>query len=119
WQNDASGFPLAAQKLFQNLAGSSYNQIVTQYGDASGTIANDASLAGVWNDNTSPPGNLSAADFATEISHATGANSWPVSQDAQFILYPQQGSSYATKPGCGWHDEYPSGVQTYVYSVIP
>jgi hypothetical protein len=119
WQNDSSGFPQAAQELFQHLAGSSYNQIVTQYRDAAGTIANDASLGGVWNDQTSPPGNLGAANFAAEISHAVAVNSWPVSQDTQFILYPQQGSSYADKPGCGWHDDYPSGSQTYIYAVIP
>jgi hypothetical protein len=119
WRSDTSGFPQAAQQLFQHLAGSSYNQIITQYGDASGTIANDASLAGVWNDNSALPANLGASDFGAEISNAVSQNAWSVTSDTQFILYPQQGSSYATKPGCGWHDDSPSGSQTYVYGVIP
>ncbi len=106
-----------AKALFQGLPGSSYEQILAQYG------VKGVSYGGSWADPTKPPQTNAAglnAAIASVTSAAIKANGWKVvASQAQFIVFPQ--SDTLTFPSgrpdsCAYHYFLPN---KYVYSVIP
>lgn len=103
----------ALHTMFSELAGTSYNNILTQYYDSSGPVANDVTLAGVGIDPNVPTSGLRMYDIAHEawdrVHQSTqfpclpnagcstwldGYNKW--GGDVQVMVIPQQGSNYTT-----------------------
>ena len=89
-----AGYQSGIQKFFQDVGGTPFYNIVTQYGDSSGTpVPNAASFGGTFTDTTTVPpsgcnGSIGAvgvtpncpltdADIQAEVSHAIAVNGWP------------------------------------------
>jgi hypothetical protein len=77
--------------LFHSLAGSVYNNILSQYG-----VHNDVQLAGAWDDPSPPaafPNSTGAfpgfTDVFTEVEHAMAVNGWRAGTNNQFMVIPQ------------------------------
>ncbi|MBV8461924.1 MAG: hypothetical protein JO368_01420 [Acidimicrobiales bacterium] len=121
WQSDSNGIVGAEQTLFTSLAGSPYNNILTQYPDHVGNIVNDTALAGTWIDPTGPSAAVDQNAIAAEAAHATAVNSWSNTADTQYIVLPQSGSSIVTggTPFCGYHTFGFENNQTFFVSLIP
>lgn len=82
--------------LFKNLAGSAYNNILTQYSDATDYVHNDAVLADWRIDDTDPvPSNVGWPEIFGEVTASFGnifTPQWTNSPDTFVLVYPQQGT---------------------------
>lgn len=113
--------------FFDSLAGTAYNNILTQYYDGSGSVHNDVARGGWWIDDQDPipsPLNL-FGQFINVIARAAASNGWRLDANAQYLIYPQQHTN-ATLAPCGGHFNVPvsdsSGVQHQVaasYELYP
>jgi uncharacterized repeat protein (TIGR01451 family) len=89
-----AGYQAGIQKFFQDVGGTPFYNIVTQYGDSSGTpVPNAASFGATFTDTTTvapsgcngsigavgatPNCPLTDADIRAEVSHAIAVNGWP------------------------------------------
>jgi len=122
WQTQApqDTYPsYLANSVFGKLRGSAWNNILTQYSDASGPVSNDTALAG-WNVDTSAVPVLSDGAFTTEIDHEVSALSWSATADTQFIVFPQPGSNVSAFSECGRHFmREPGALGTEAYVLYP
>lgn len=135
WQQDTTVIP-AIVTLFQSLAGGQYNNILTQYYDSAGPIANDAALNAVLLDaNGQPvtsrmidpatpvsyyPGRMTMDDIGTEALHFLATHGWSYNADTQVLVFPQQGTSYDQESlgdACGSHD-YGLSTSTLAYGLV-
>jgi uncharacterized protein with LGFP repeats len=135
WQQDTAVIP-AMITLFQSLAGGQYNNILTQYSDDNGPIANDAALdqrllgtngnpvVSRMIDPTTPvatiPGRMSMDDIGIEARKFLNDHSWTYTADTQVIVFPQQGTAYDPQDlgdACGRHA---FGVDTaqFAYALV-
>lgn len=98
WVGDTSGVVAAEKALFGNLYETSYNGILAQYTDSFGDyVHDDVTLAGSWVDGGDPTRtNIGAGDIAAEAAHAASQNGWSDDADTQFLVFPQQGTGYAS-----------------------
>jgi serine protease len=132
WATDSSGIIQAQEALFNHLAGSRWNGILSQYGTATldggfEPINNDTVLAGEWIDTaTAPPLNPSGQDVVNEIGHAMTTQGWTTSFDTQVVVLLQQGSvsnAGVVLGGCSFHQQgYDTGTNghyLYVYAPYP
>lgn len=131
WQTDNSnsnGVVQTATRVFSNLAGGVYNNILTQYtdnpSDPTAYIHNDTVLAGTWIDPANPGTNVGLSAILTEVGHAfQQQSSWTNTSDTQVLVYPQQGTSLnANDFGsgvCGRHTSGTIRTTLYYYSGIP
>lgn len=92
--------------LFKGLAGTAYNNILTQYYDSTGYVHNDVRYGGTWNDQTAVPSGVTLPDLENQVSAALAANqTWSPTQDSQFMVFPQAGSILPYPDTvCGAHD---------------
>jgi uncharacterized protein with LGFP repeats len=97
--------------VFRELRGSAWNNILTQYSDASGPVNNDTVLAG-WTIDQSAVPTLNFVNHAitTEIDSVISAQSWSATADTQFIVFPQPGSNVSGLTSCGRHFMRESGA---------
>lgn len=99
------------REVFDNLAGSSYNNVLRQYtnqtADPNGFVHNDVQLMGTWNDPTTPgDGLFMGLENAEPLNAGVGAelqdeavnahSHWnlPADKNIQILIFPQQGSTY-------------------------
>jgi hypothetical protein len=110
------------QAVFHELAGTAYNNILTQYTDNTAApnnyVHNDVSLAGVWVDPTVPNPTLGGAITWTAVMleaeaavSASSPSGWNAAYaqdplDAQVIVLPQRGTTYTLDlfGDCGAHN---------------
>jgi len=111
--------------LFVNLAGSNYNNLLTQYFDGQGSITNNPSdpvYQGGAIDLTPPPANIDTGAEATEINYVISAiPNWGQISDSIFFLFPQQGSTYNDPTlvnGCAYHSVTADG-NNRIYAMDP
>jgi hypothetical protein len=134
WDNGSGGLTPDAQIIvnyFNDVGGTSFENILTQYSDTSGPIANTLQFAASWNDTATPPtdtacnGNPTIEDWdiSAEITHAISAQGWPTDlTNAIYFVYTPP--TYSVKVGsdcsndifCGYHTIATSGL---VYAVLP
>lgn len=100
----SSGIVPALQTLFSELAGSQYNNILTQY-THNGSSPNDTVWAGTSYDNTPPPNAVSMVDIGQEAANAIASSHWPNSPDTLVLVFPQPGTTYGVDflGDCGKH----------------
>ena len=139
WPSDPNGSSQNAQaesayiNLFNSLAGTSYNNLLSHYTDSTSYVHNDVTLAGAVVD-LSPPSALldyvGAPGYAAEsgeIDYVKNAESWSNDSDTLWILMPQSGATYAdtynggVSSWCGYHaydpvDYWPT---SYIFAVEP
>lgn len=82
------------QRYFNDVGGSSFYGLMTQYYDRGGTIQNSSNLGGVWTDTSAyPSGTLSDANIETEIGKAMTANGWTGGINHEFFVYYARGEN--------------------------
>jgi len=88
-----SNYEQLLQRYFQDVGGSSFIDILTQYVGSNGTPANAVSIGGMIVDTTPYPraGTQSAplldSDLQDEILNVINAQSWPVGLTAMYFIY--------------------------------
>jgi len=104
---DYQAVEVAQENLVNQLAGTPYQRLLGQYADQTDFPHDDTALGGVWFDPATPPTITSTDDssFATEAVRASQINGWPNTADTDFIIYPQNGTSYSGTD-CGKHTDY-------------
>src|SRR5262249_8804166 len=142
WESDPFDIPVKqrVETLFNNLAGGQYNNLLSQYTDASADpepyIHNDVKIVGEWVDTLVPPSPIGIGNITAEVSRALLVNpcdmsadpytgKWCVMRDAQFIVLPQSTTAYdASINSQGLHDNgqflsaTPPQGTTFAYSVV-
>jgi hypothetical protein len=100
-----SGYQATINQFVQDLNGSSYYAIGSQYGDGIGNISTSVTFGGTWLDTfnaiqNNPP---TATELANEVSRAMMANGWASDANSYFQVYTPAG--YGTSTGyCGYHE---------------
>jgi hypothetical protein len=130
WQTDpAQGATKhTIETLFSSLAGGQYNNLLSQYSDSRSDpeayVHNDVQVLGEWLDPAAPPGGSAITldslvhevetALAADVCHSGSGSTagWCISPDAQFMVFPQQGTRYggALIGNCGYHASYLHGV---------
>jgi hypothetical protein len=115
WGKWSASDPIFTQlvALFNDLAGSANNNILTQYYDATDYIHNDVSLAAAVLDTNSSqgqPDQYSSLDYGNIINEAHAAVqefSWQITPDSLFMVIPDAGAPQVIVPlgvdACGYH----------------
>lgn len=126
WTSDATHRAVrsAVVSLFSGLAGTPYNELLSQYG-----VNDDIALVGDWLDSSTPPATLSALGNVDEIAFELDQHKGSVKDaDTSFFVFTQKGtkeSGFVWDLGaiCGYHSalptvEYPA-YGTIVYGATP
>src|SRR5712691_3135392 len=127
-------------RFVQDLGGTPFLNVVTQYYGNNGTIQNVVTYGGSWTDtghgydayDSSHHGTIAApirdSDIRSEIDAAIAANSWPVGLGNMFFVFTESGiescASFGCTPlvdntYCAYHDWFGSGSTQRVYSNMP
>jgi hypothetical protein len=137
----ASTFEFLMARYFQDVGGTSFYNIVTQYWDYQGPIQNSVTLGGTYVD-TRPYGHaanrtdpLTGADLQAEIERAMQVNHWSADAGHGFFIFTGYGAEICsdaykgdcTFPSnlegfCGYHDhtrDATTGTADLIYAVIP
>lgn len=142
---DATGSPSTFESImaryFQDIGGTSFYSIVTQYWDYQGPIQNSVKLGGTYVDtrsyghaaNRTDP--LTDADLQAEIERAMQVNHWSTDAGHAFFIFTGYGAEICsdaykgdcTFPSsvegfCGYHDHTRNtmtGTADLIYAVIP
>ncbi len=137
WETDSATINTIVE-TFQTLAGSEYNNILSQYTDSSGPdgyVHNDVQVMDAAYpiiDDTPPPSNLGLgwetnigvtpyAHIRGEADKEIAQKQLAVNQDTQIIVFPQQGSTYFNLFGGGWcgaHAYDSTAASPYAYAVV-
>ena len=102
-------------QFFDDLSGSQFYDILTQYPDLTGPLTNTVSHAGSYVDTTAypcgstcgthnPGQNLSDGDIQNEVLRATNANGWQPGQTNQYLVFYAAGVQSCTSFGCSHSD---------------
>jgi LGFP repeat len=126
WDTDTSGTKAALQTLFNGLAGTAVNNILSVYHDSTtdpnAYVHNDVKLAGTWADDSAAdaPTTVELPNGASEVTRALAANpSWTNDANTQFTLVLQQGAGIKIGSQCGEHDYTDNEVIGFVnYPVV-
>jgi hypothetical protein len=104
------GFPAGYQstinQFVQDLNGTTYYGINTQYSDGTGTISPTVLFGGTWLDtvNAFPETALSYSDLLAEVDRAKAANGWTSDANSYFQVYTPAGITSSAGGGiCGLH----------------
>jgi hypothetical protein len=108
WNPTVSPFPAGYQttinQFVQDLNGTPYYAIASQYGDGVGNISTALTYGGTWLDLTNiiPNNPPTITDLETEVSRAMAANGWTGDANSYFQIYTPSG--YGTAAAyCGYH----------------
>jgi hypothetical protein len=125
-------------RFLQDVGGSSYYGILSQYSDGNGPILDESTFSGSWEDNTQYPhvgsssDPLTDADIRDSIIRAIQANNWPV-DNSVFLVYtafatqecgppsvPNMGCSAQGFAGnyCGYHYSFNYNGHDIVYAFM-
>jgi hypothetical protein len=107
WVGADSGTAGVVQSYFNDLSGTAFENILTQYYDYSGNIVNTHSVGGVWFDTSTPPSDTSCggatvedSSLQSEVANAIAANGWPTDgSNAVYYVYTNNG--YYINDGTG------------------
>jgi len=132
WNSD-TGTVSTIANTFKALAGSEYNNILSQYWDSTGgyftnkvTLMDDPPLI----DASTPPSNLDIgfetsfgvwdnAQIRHEADHVIQQQGWNVDQNTQIIVFPQKGSTYNHGNNfCGVHSYDSTAASPYAYGLV-
>lgn len=82
------------ENYFQDVTGTPFASILTQYYDGTGSIANAPRFGGAWFDTSPPPTDLSClgttiedSAIQTEVANAITTNNWPADANATYFVY--------------------------------
>jgi hypothetical protein len=134
-------FAYLMMRYFQDVGGSSFLRIVTQYGDGTGAPRGEARLGGVVVDRTDPypragttQDPLKDSDIRHEISRVIRAKGWTPSLSREFFIFTGAGvESCQAAYNCsfptgmdggfyaGYHDYFmdPQSGQPVIYAYLP
>jgi hypothetical protein len=100
-----SGYQTTINQFVQDLSGSPYYAIGSQYGDTTGGISTALSFGGTWHDATNafPEINLTFDDLLAEVNRAKAANGWTSDSDSYFQVYTPSGIASTIGGICGLH----------------
>ncbi|HEX7681483.1 MAG TPA: hypothetical protein VF713_25380 [Thermoanaerobaculia bacterium] len=101
-----SGYQTTINRFVQDLNGTSFYGIASQYSDGSGPISTAVLFGGTWVDTVTPiPSSfLTDQDVATvvaEVTRAKAANGWPSDANSYFQVYTP--SNVTSVQFCGYH----------------
>lgn len=110
WSNGAGGVTADGQVVenyFNDLGGTSFENILTQYYDSAGNVVNTHTVGGIWLDTSTPPTDSSCggstvqdSSIQSEVSNAIAANGWPADgSNAIYFVYTANG--YYVNDGTG------------------
>jgi hypothetical protein len=99
-----SGYQATINQFVQDLNGSSYYGIASQYNDQVGNINTTVLFGGTWLDtiNPFPSSSLSNSDLFAEVSRAMAANGWTSDANSYFQVYVPNGIDEGAS-FCGYH----------------
>ncbi len=114
WQNQGSPSSDAqlVESYFQDVGGTAFANILTQYHDVNAHISNDLHFGGAWFDTSAPPTDFSCllptvedTAIQSEVVSAIATNGWPVSGNATYFVYTPPGTvvNSASAGGCPVH----------------
>jgi hypothetical protein len=101
-----AGYQTTINQFVQDLNGSPFYAINSQYGDGSANISRTVLFGGTWLDtvNAFPNTALSYADLLDEVNRAKAANGWTSDANSYFQVYTPAGITSAAGGGiCGLH----------------
>jgi hypothetical protein len=100
-----SGYQTTINQFVQDLSGSPYYAIASQYGDGTGTISTVLSYGGTWLDTTNafPDTALTFFDLLAEVNRAKAANGWTSDANSYFQVYTPSGIGSTVGGICGLH----------------
>jgi serine protease len=130
--HDPSGEAALIESFYSHVAGSSWNNSVTQYCEGvptntyfcngAGTAAsNGGALGGVWFDGSSLPRRISQSSIASEASKAASHFSNPNHAQVQYVVATPTGhseSGFGTQ-WCAYHSSTNSSGGTIAYTYLP
>jgi hypothetical protein len=99
------GYQSAINQFVQDLSGTPYYAIASQYGDGSGNISTVVAYGGTWLDtvNALPESALTRADLLAEVNRAKSVNGWTSDANSYFMIYTPSGYASSDGPACGLH----------------
>jgi hypothetical protein len=123
WSPAGYSFPGAymndLNQFVQDLNGSPYYAIASQYSDTVSNISTVVTHGGTWLDtvNGFPETALTYADLFNEVARAKAANSWISDSNSYFQVYTPLGISTAafSSPVCGLHWEASTAIGQIIY----
>jgi hypothetical protein len=107
--NPGAPFPFGYQQTInqfvQDLNGSPYYAIASQYYDQTGNIGTALTFGGTWLDTTTPfPSTaLGFSDLMAEVNRAKAANGWISDANSYFQIYTPSGITSSVSGICGLH----------------
>ena len=128
WNNGAGGVTSDGQialNYLNDMGGTPFGNILTQYYDSFTSVANTHHVAGVWLDGSTPPTDTSCggptvqdASIQSEVSNAIAANAWPTDgANAVYYVYTPNGDYINDGTGacseqtfCAYHNYSATGV---------
>lgn len=142
WSDGTGGVNQDAQVVesyFNDVAGTSFENLLTQYYDVHGTINNTHTLGGIWLDTSTPPtdnvcdtahkNTVEDAAIQQEVSSAATKNNWPLKDtNATFFVYTPAGDwvsadgthySCSNNEFCAYHSAYYSQNTPVAYAAMP
>jgi sugar lactone lactonase YvrE len=106
--------------LFNNLSGSAYQGILTQYFDTTGRISSTLTTSSFIDERASAPTQVSLKSVESEIGYAIEQNGWERGPDSQFMVLTAPGASYEIGSGfCGFHHYLEVEKTPEVYDFLP
>lgn len=121
WSTDTTGTPAAVQTFLTSVGGSSYQNILNQYDDKTGTtVGTSSTYLGTYTDTSQPTGidiNNDAVALA-EVNKAAAAMGVTADANTQFVLLLGSNATFASGNNgyCAYHGHGTSGQ---VFDIIP
>jgi hypothetical protein len=109
WNPSGPAFPAGYQttinQFVQDLNGTPYYAIASQYNDAAGYSSTVLLYGGTWLDTTNafPDVTLTSQDLLDEVTRAQAANGWSSDANSYFQIYTPSGISNTYTNICGLH----------------
>ena len=127
WTNSGAGLRGQILNFYNGLSGSAYQGILTQYFDEEHRISSSVSVSSWTDTSVSAPSGVNDLEIREEVTAAINASGWTAELDAQFVVLPAPGTSYASGFGtegggfCAYHATTGTVVPAvnYAYSFIP
>ncbi len=111
WSNQSgiSSDGQLVEQYFQDVGGTPFENILTQYKDSNAPVSNALQYGGAWIDTSAPPTDLSCvqptvedASIQSEVVKAISANNWPENGNVTFFVYtpPSMAVNSSVAGGC-------------------
>jgi len=123
----SGGYHSLIQRYFQDIGGSAFYGLMSQYDDGSNHfIANASSLGGTYVDTrafTASP--LQDSDIQDEVTHVMGATGWTGGIGHEFFVFTPKGvnscmnGSCSFSTYCAYHGHFASGGNDVLYASMP